>query len=546
MAGWQVRGQGGGFTPPIGLRVAGTGPRMGGWFLDLVVFALLSLIPLGLAIASGAVGANPEALQQTANNPYVQPSVPWLVINANQLVVWAAVWVLIGILYATAFWSLLGSLPGQRLMGMRVVDAATGKPLVPWRALWRSILVYGIPAVAAAVLFVVTCQVLAAIVPADFGLSSETTYIDATYNNALGVLISICDVAVWAWPLMLLISTAVSRDRRGIHDRLSRSLVLGRAAVVQGWYPYGQMPAGPYYGYPSPGQTAGAEFGGGAGPRFSQPPGYTPWPGYLYGPPPGAPDGPPPGGLGQPLGAPGQPWVWPYPWPPVPVTDPQPDVEAAPQTEQPAETPGAETPRTETPLTPPSIAAAAGGLKGTDRRPVDESPQVFGAKLPAGLKVARINRRVTAYLLDSLIVLVVFGVVSAGVFGSPDPNNATLAPERLAMLAGLIAGVAQAVLFVVSWSLWRGSIGQKAVGLQVGEESTGSRLGLIDALVRWAVLQGPLALYLAVPYVLRPALGVLVIGWSWLLMYSARHDPDGRGYHDRIAHSLVVEQSSDS
>jgi uncharacterized RDD family membrane protein YckC len=235
----------------------------------------------------------------------------------------------------------------------------------------------------------------------------------------------------------------------------------------------------------------------------------------------------------------------PYPWL-GPGTASIPEVQAAPQTEPSAEIPAAEAPGTEAPLAAPSIGAQAGGAKATDRRPVLENPQVFGAKLPPGLKVARINRRVTAYLLDSLMVLVLFGVVSAAVFGNPDPNNATLAPERLAMLAGLIAGVAQAVLFVASWSLWRGSIGQKAVGLQVGEESTGSRLGFVDALVRWAVLQGPLALYLAVPYVLRPVLGVLVIGWSWLLMYSARHDPDGRGYHDRIAHSLVVEQSSDS
>jgi len=81
------------------------------------------------------------------------------------------------------------------------------------------------------------------------------------------------------------------------------------------------------------------------------------------------------------------------------------------------------------------------------------------------------------------------------------------------MIAGLIGGLVQAVYFVATWSIWRGSIGQKALGLQVGEESTGHRLSPADSLVRWALLQGPLALYLAVPYLLRPAFGILTIGW---------------------------------
>jgi hypothetical protein len=48
---------------------------------------------------------------------------------------------------------------------------------------------------------------------------------------------------------------------------------------------------------------------------------------------------------------------------------------------------------------------------------------------------------------------------------------------------------------------------------------------------------------MAAPYVLRPLLGIVTIGWMWLLMYSVRNDPDGRGYHDRLAHSMVVERS---
>ena len=48
-----------------------SGARLGAWFLDLLVFGLLSLIPLVLAIATGAVGLNPEAARQMGVNPYV-------------------------------------------------------------------------------------------------------------------------------------------------------------------------------------------------------------------------------------------------------------------------------------------------------------------------------------------------------------------------------------------------------------------------------------------------------------------------------------------
>ena len=170
----------------------------------------------------------------------------------------------------------------------------------------------------------------------------------------------------------------------------------------------------------------------------------------------------------------------------------------------------------------------------------NDNPQVFGAKLPAGLRVASFNRRVVAYVVDNVIALLLFGGIAVALEGSPDASG--MPPERMAMLAGLIGGIVQAVYFVASWSIWRGSIGQKAFGLQVGDELTGRRLSPADSLVRWALLQGPLALYLAAPYLLRPVLGIATIGWAWLLSFSARRDPDRRGYHDRIAHSLVVEQ----
>jgi hypothetical protein len=477
---------------PVGLRVAGAGARLGAWLLDLLVFGLLSLIPLALAVATGAVGLNPEAVRQMNVNPYVEPTVPLLSVNVAPLIAWCTVWVVLAVAYAAACWARFRGLPGQRLLSLQVADAATGKNLSLPRATWRAVLVSGIPAAATAVLLVAMCELLATVIPADIAGAGGTSYINATYNDTGGDFVSLCSLASWAWPLLLLISTAASRDRRGLHDRLARSVVVGRAKAFGAWgTAYAQVPYGPPgFPYGPPG------FPYGPGPTPGSGPGYAPWPVYPYGPQPGAPD------------------------------LPQADLAS-----------GGELPALGEP------PAAVGGGEPAERKAAADSDnrQVFGAKLPAGLRVASFNRRVVAYVVDNVIALLLFGGIAMALEGSSDSSGTP--PERIAMIAGLIGGLVQAVYFVATWSIWRGSIGQKALGLQVGEESTGHRLSPADSLVRWALLQGPLALYLAVPYLLRPAFGILTIGWAWLLTYSARKDPDRRGYHDRIAHSLVVEQA---
>jgi uncharacterized RDD family membrane protein YckC len=506
---WQVSGRDQSLTPlPFGLRIAGMGPRLGAWFLDLVFFGLLSVIPLVLASISGAVGLNPEALRQETGDAYFQPTVPWLVVNMGPLIAWAAVWVVLAIVYSAACWSRFRGLPGQRLVSLQVADAATGKNLSPPRALVRAVLVSGVPAAATAVLLVAVFEVLATVNASDLSGPGNADYLHALETGPWSGLVSLCDTASWAWPLVLLVSTVASRDRRGIHDKLAGSIVVARGIVPGAWgYAYG------------PGLGAPFASPYGPGPAYGPGPGYAPGPGYPYGPQPGPP---------------GQPPVWPgaYPWPQVPRTDPGEEAAAPPPDAGGAE-PSAR---------PPVASPDAGGAEPAPRKAVSDNPQVFGARLPEGLRVARFNRRAAGYVLDTIVVIGLFGGIGTAVLGSTDPSGPS-PPERLVMLAGLLSGMAQAAYFVAMWCLWRGSIGQKALGLQVGDESTGHRLSWADALVRWAVLQGPLALYLAVPDVMRPLVGVVAIGWIWLLIYSARRDPDGRGYHDRIAHSLVVEQA---
>jgi uncharacterized RDD family membrane protein YckC len=101
------------------------------------------------------------------------------------------------------------------------------------------------------------------------------------------------------------------------------------------------------------------------------------------------------------------------------------------------------------------------------------------------------------------------------------------------------AGAAQCAYFVATWFLFGGTLGQRSVGLLVVRE-TGERLGPLDGLARWAVLQGPLALVAAIPTSLVAPIVITV--WAAMLMSSVRADGQGRGYHDRIAGSRVILQ----
>jgi len=489
---------------PAGVAIAGLGPRLGAWVLDGVLFALLGLIPLILAAVTGGLGLNPAAVRQMNADPYGQPTVPWLVVNIGPLIAWAAVWVAIAIGYSSVCWAFFRGLPGQRLVSLQVADARTGRNLSLPQAVVRAVLLNGLPAAATAVTFVATCQLLARIVPSTFGLPDDPS-LYAIDTGPWGGLVSFCSLASWGWPLLLLISALASRDRRAIHDRLSGSVVVGRAPAFAAWrYPYGPATAGP----------GGYQYG--PGPGFVPYPGFVPGPGYA--PAPGLPNRPPPG-----------------------ASDVAPTDDAPTDETSSAMLPGAIPPDAAVPSWGEQAPTASNAGPAV-RKQAAENPQVFGAKLPEGLQVAGFKRRAAAFVLDMLVVLGLFGGIATAVLGTQATSVAE-PPERLAMLAGLLAGITQAAVFVVTWSLWRGSIGQKALGLQVADESTGHRLGLADSLVRWALLMGPFALYMAAPYVLRPLLGIVTIGWMWLLMYSVRNDPDGRGYHDRLAHSMVVERS---
>ena len=445
-------------------RIAGTGVRFGAWLLDLVLLGLIGLLPALLAVLTGGVAFNAAAMDQVSQNPSAPPTVPYLVVNTGPLVAAAALWVALVVAYGAVSWTLARATPAQKALSLEVVDAATGDRLGIVRAVLRSVLVNGIPAAATAVITVAMCQVLTVVIPADFQQSSDSSvYLDqAGLRGIWGGLLDASVLVVWCWPLVLLLTAASAKGKRGLHDRLSGSLVVVRTVGRWPGHPYA-APAGRHV---APTQWPSSAPFLGAPPSQLIEPGAEP-DSVAADQPPDPDDALSP----DPPGA-----QVPPPWPGLLPEDP-----ARPTWPFGAPTPG-------------EGAAEAAARDRERAAPGRQGP--LGAKLPEGLRIARYNRRLRAYAIDCVILLVIYLFTSALVAG--DVQNGIPVSERQAMIAGLAGGAIQLAYFVLSWSILRGTIGQKILGLKLVNQSAG-RLGVLDALARWAVLQGPFALSTAAP-----------------------------------------------
>lgn len=181
-------------APSAGEPFAGIARRSLAWLVDVVLVTLLIFVAVSLlgAVVGPTVGIDPEA---ATLEDVVAADLGRVVLDA----------VLATGLSAAFFvlpWTLLGGSPGQLLLGMRVRDHAGGGALPVGRALARWILLF--PPFA-------TVSALTAGLP------------------VLGALVWSAAVA---WYLVLLVTTARSETRQGLHDRIAATVVRRRAGAV--------------------------------------------------------------------------------------------------------------------------------------------------------------------------------------------------------------------------------------------------------------------------------------------------------------------------
>ena len=160
-----------------------------------------------------------------------------------------------------------------------------------------------------------------------------------------------------------------------------------------------------------------------------------------------------------------------------------------------------------------------------------------------GLEYATFGGRLIAYIIDSIIIGIATGIVSlimgGGIFalygfsafgfGRRLGFDFGLTSVAFAIIAGLISGA----YFVYFWTHTGATPGQSFLGLEVRNAADGARLTQDQAIRRWA--------FLVVPFVsVFPFIGLLVFLYQIYLAYTVTTDPNGQGFHDKEARTVVV------
>ena len=181
-------------APSAGEPFAGIARRSLAWLVDVVLVTVLIFVAVSLlgAVVGPTVGIHPEA---ATLEDVVAADLGRVVLDTVLATALSAA-------YFVLPWVLLGASPGQLLLGMRVRDHAGGGALPVGRALVRWILLF--PPFA-------TVSALTAGLP------------------VLGALVWSAAVA---WYLVLLVTTARSETRQGLHDRIAATVVHRRAGAV--------------------------------------------------------------------------------------------------------------------------------------------------------------------------------------------------------------------------------------------------------------------------------------------------------------------------
>lgn len=173
---------------------------------------------------------------------------------------------------------------------------------------------------------------------------------------------------------------------------------------------------------------------------------------------------------------------------------------------------------------------------------------------PAGLYYADVPNRAVAYIIDAIILgvtnLLVGAVLSTIGLNAFSVNvNATNVADLLnynpivGLIQALIYTAISGAYFIYTWISLRGTVGQKVLGMQVGNASDGQTLSTDQAIKRWIALGAPFGIAQALNPL--PGLGILIglaaFVWFIALLVTTAQSPTKQGLHDQYAGTVVVK-----
>ena len=241
-----------------------------------------------------------------------------------------------------------------------------------------------------------------------------------------------------------------------------------------------------------------------------------------------------------------------------------PGPEGAPTPEQPAE-PAAPPAWQPTPAAPPPPPAAPPAGPGAGAPPTQMpawASQITSREVvagPAGLFYADVPNRIFALIIDYIILFVIgliLGIIVYAIVGSPtkvvevqDPNSLlgvrfdTQTNYISSLLFAAVSIAISASYFIYTWTTMRATVGQKVLGMQVGNQTDGATLTMDQAVKRWLALGGIFSLTQALNPI--PLLGLLIglasIAWVIFLLITTAQRPTKQGWHDHFAGTIVAK-----
>jgi uncharacterized RDD family membrane protein YckC len=175
----------------------------------------------------------------------------------------------------------------------------------------------------------------------------------------------------------------------------------------------------------------------------------------------------------------------------------------------------------------------------------------------AGLRFAEVGPRFVAWLVDSILVGLVAGVISIPIFlamtsgydwgrlfemastGRPFTFDGELLAASL--VTSLVSAAISGVYFVFLWSSGgRATLGMRLLKLQIGNADDGQTLSLGQAFKRWFAMGSWAGILSAVP-LLGSAVGLAQFVWYIVLLVTTGSSPTRQGLHDRFARTAIVQ-----
>lgn len=180
-----------------------------------------------------------------------------------------------------------------------------------------------------------------------------------------------------------------------------------------------------------------------------------------------------------------------------------------------------------------------------------QAPSAVPQPGPAGFVYADLPNRIIAYVID-IVILFVAGIIVSIVLGAVglqtvkiNLNSAGLVEVNYlaVIIQGLVGVAISAGYFIYTWTRMRGTVGMKALGMQIGNEGDGATLTQNQAIKRWIYVGG----WISIAQFVNPVpLLVLLVGIAGLvyiiyLLYTTAQSPTKQGYHDHQAKTMVVK-----